>query len=86
MSLCFASPGRTCLEIGEIKHGIISASGGLFGDRVELQCQVGYSLDGPSTIQCQADGRWSSQFGQCKGKGMPQKIYFFTYIFGYNYI
>ena len=65
---------KNCSDISIVENGVISAPGGYFKDTVVLQCQPGYSLDGPSTIWCQADGRWSTEFGTCENKGGAPKM------------
>ena len=67
---------KTCSDIGIVEYGVISAPGGLFKDNVVLQCQSGYSLDGPSTIWCQANGQWSTEFGTCEKKGGHLNCYY----------
>ncbi|NXE90951.1 LYAM2 protein, partial [Menura novaehollandiae] len=39
-----------------------------YGSRCDFQCSEGYVLDGSSSIQCTAQGRWSEPVPKCKGK------------------
>ena len=58
----------SCPTIDKVRHGIVSTTSGRFMEKAELQCRSGYSVDGPSTIWCKADGHWSATIGRCEKK------------------
>ncbi|KFO85299.1 E-selectin, partial [Buceros rhinoceros silvestris] len=42
-----------------------------FGSRCDFGCSEGYVLDGPSSIECTAQGEWSEPAPKCKGAFSP---------------
>ncbi|NXS62046.1 LYAM2 protein, partial [Brachypteracias leptosomus] len=42
-----------------------------YGSRCDFRCSEGYVLDGPSSIECSAQGQWSEPVPQCKAVTCP---------------
>ncbi|KAL4217245.1 calcium ion binding [Mactra antiquata] len=53
-------------ETTEIEDAIIFGNINAIGDKRLLQCRENFTLAGPDTVVCQADGTWSP-FGSCGG-------------------
>ncbi|NWW45942.1 LYAM2 protein, partial [Pedionomus torquatus] len=42
-----------------------------YGSRCDFRCSEGYLLDGPSSIECRAQGQWSEPMPKCKAVTCP---------------
>ena len=67
----------------EVTHGEITLKVGRFGDESILQCDTGFTLDGPGKVKCQTNGNWSVPFGICitpkeEGGNTHNMIHVFT--------
>ncbi|XP_055973137.1 sushi, von Willebrand factor type A, EGF and pentraxin domain-containing protein 1 [Sorex fumeus] len=54
-----------CGEPPAIKDAVLSGSNFTFGNKVTYICKEGYTLAGPDTIECLANGKWSGSSQQC---------------------
>ncbi|XP_004677499.1 PREDICTED: sushi, von Willebrand factor type A, EGF and pentraxin domain-containing protein 1 [Condylura cristata] len=54
-----------CGEPPAIKDAVINGSNFTFGNTVTYTCKEGYTLAGPDTIECLANGKWSAHNQQC---------------------
>uniref|UniRef100_A0A2K6EQD9 Sushi, von Willebrand factor type A, EGF and pentraxin domain-containing protein 1 n=1 Tax=Propithecus coquereli TaxID=379532 RepID=A0A2K6EQD9_PROCO len=54
-----------CGEPPAIKDAVITGSNFTFGNTVTYTCKEGYTLAGPDTIECLANGKWSGSNQQC---------------------
>ena len=57
--------GKSCPTLEYIGNGILSALSGKYEDKVTLQCNSGYMLDGVHTVTCEGSGKWTAQIGKC---------------------
>lgn len=69
--LCFLLSVIKCTELHSPTSGTSTCSGpqgpSNYGATCEFACNEGYTLDGPSTLQCNALGLWSSSQPSCVG-------------------
>ncbi|XP_053321831.1 sushi, von Willebrand factor type A, EGF and pentraxin domain-containing protein 1 [Spea bombifrons] len=56
----------TCPKPKEIDNGTFKLSGITFKSTVSYTCNTGYSLQGPSTLICEASGRWNEEAPSCQ--------------------
>ncbi|MBZ3871168.1 Sushi, von Willebrand factor type A, EGF and pentraxin domain-containing protein 1 [Sciurus carolinensis] len=54
-----------CGEPPAIKDAVTTGSNFTFGSTVTYTCKEGYTLAGPDTIECLANGKWSGSNQQC---------------------
>ncbi|CAH1241242.1 FBN2 [Branchiostoma lanceolatum] len=54
-----------CNALTNPTNGVVSGSNA-YGAVLTFTCNTGYSLDGPATLTCQADGTWSGSPPTCK--------------------
>lgn len=54
-----------CGDPGTVKYGVKFYTNTTFGSLISFKCLTGYMLVGPSSIQCNSDGRWSNTLPQC---------------------
>lgn len=73
--LFFFFPVIKCLPVQEPENGRIIMTGAFelgqeysFGQVVNFECNAKYKLVGAKEIVCSANGEWSSDVPQCKGK------------------
>lgn len=68
---CFLLLVIKCMELHSPTSGTSTCSGPLgsssYGATCQFACDEGYTLDGPSTLQCEASGLWSSSQPSCVG-------------------
>lgn len=55
----------SCGEPPMVKDALTTGSNFTFGNTVTYACKEGYTLAGPDTIICQANGKWNSSNHQC---------------------
>ncbi|XP_077904066.1 sushi, von Willebrand factor type A, EGF and pentraxin domain-containing protein 1 isoform X2 [Ictidomys tridecemlineatus] len=55
----------SCGEPPALKDAVITGSNFTFGSTVTYTCKEGYTLVGPDTIECLANGKWSGNNQQC---------------------
>ena len=69
------SNGTLCISNGTQCISKTSSTGRLVNSstRVDVKCDSGFTLFGPSSLQCQKDGEWNFHVGVCK-KGMCAKM------------
>ncbi|KAM4876293.1 sushi, von Willebrand factor type A, EGF and pentraxin domain-containing protein 1 [Thomomys bottae] len=54
-----------CGEPPTIKDAVITGNNFTFGNTVTYTCKEGYTLAGPDTVECLANGKWSGGNQQC---------------------
>ncbi|XP_042551824.1 sushi, von Willebrand factor type A, EGF and pentraxin domain-containing protein 1 [Dipodomys spectabilis] len=54
-----------CGEPPAIKDAVITGSNFTFGNTVTYTCKEGYTLAGPDTVECLANGKWNGSNQQC---------------------
>ncbi|XP_069497399.1 E-selectin-like isoform X1 [Ambystoma mexicanum] len=59
-----------CEEVKTVEHGIVSCSGsgGVFSyaSTCDVTCHEGYTLTGPASLQCTAQGVWTEDVPKCE--------------------
>uniref|UniRef100_A0A8C6R0X9 Sushi, von Willebrand factor type A, EGF and pentraxin domain-containing protein 1 n=1 Tax=Nannospalax galili TaxID=1026970 RepID=A0A8C6R0X9_NANGA len=55
----------SCGEPPVLKDAVITGSNFTFGNTITYTCKEGYTLAGPDTIECLANGKWSGNNQQC---------------------
>ena len=63
----FVKPGVKCPPITLEHSNIQSQDSNIFSDLLQVICDIGYHLIGPSNIQCTESGRWCT-LPICNGK------------------
>lgn len=53
---------------------ILTQNGTYFGSKAEFQCPKGYSLNGPKSITCTANGQWNGPVTECLQDEIPTVI------------
>ncbi|XP_061487863.1 sushi, von Willebrand factor type A, EGF and pentraxin domain-containing protein 1 isoform X2 [Rhineura floridana] len=48
-----------------IKDAVVTGSNFTFGNTITYMCKEGYTLIGPETVECLANGKWSMNHQQC---------------------
>ncbi|KAM4808468.1 sushi, von Willebrand factor type A, EGF and pentraxin domain-containing protein 1 [Rhinophrynus dorsalis] len=56
----------TCPKPKEIDNGMFTLSGITFKSTVSYTCKIGYRLQGPSSLLCDASGKWSGEAPSCQ--------------------
>ncbi|XP_043258716.1 uncharacterized protein LOC122400968 [Colletes gigas] len=59
-------PEKECPTLTEIPHGVMTVTGGFFGDRAHYTCDPDYFIVGLSERTCRADGNWTGATPSCK--------------------
>ncbi|KAJ7318004.1 hypothetical protein JRQ81_004166 [Phrynocephalus forsythii] len=57
---------RKCPYPGPLPNGNIELTDLSYPNFVNFSCEPGYTLQGPKTSQCLADGQWSAKLPQCQ--------------------
>ena len=55
---------RICLSLPAVSNGRISSGSNTVGSNRQLQCDLGYKIEGSSEIFCLSSGQWSTP-GTC---------------------
>jgi cysteine-rich repeat protein len=56
---------RDCGQFDTVANGEIVGTATTFRSKLSFECNLGYEISGPSSVECQADGNWSSTDVQC---------------------
>ncbi|XP_069128762.1 sushi, von Willebrand factor type A, EGF and pentraxin domain-containing protein 1-like [Argopecten irradians] len=62
---------RECVKPPFILNGFFTNNAFYFGDEVVYQCNVGYEIEGSTSLECQADGSWSPSPPTCSPVECP---------------
>ena len=65
----YSLTARDCGTFDSVENGRIVGNATTFRSILSFECITGYEVSGSSSVECQADGNWSSTNVQCNGKG-----------------
>ncbi|CAJ0930480.1 unnamed protein product, partial [Ranitomeya imitator] len=56
----------SCSKPKEIAYGNFTLNGLIYKSTASYKCEMGYRLQGPTTLMCEASGNWSSEPPSCE--------------------